>query len=225
MKQLSLTAMKRDKVKTNTSHKLKKEGRVPAVMYGPGKPNMNLSLNTRDVLEIINDESATNAIINLTIENDNIQRKVMLKDYQVDPVKNKLLHVDLYEISMDKEMTVTVPIHLVGRPKGLADGGILEQKIREVEIRCLPDRIPEYIEVDVSALGIGDNLHLSDVKFSDDIKVLTDLSRTVAVVTIVEEEKPAAEEGAVEGAEATTGAAATSESAEKSSSSDSEVKK
>ncbi len=201
MKQLNLMAAKRDKVKTNASYKLKVNGRVPAVMYGPGKPNMNLSLPVRETLAIINDESATNAIINLTIEDDNSNKKVMLKDFQVDPVKNKLLHVDLYEISMDKEMFATVPLHLAGKPKGLIEGGILEQKMREVEIKCLPDRIPEFIEADVSGLDVGDNLHLADVIIPEGIKVVTDLTRTVAVVTVVKEESAAPAEGAEAAAE------------------------
>ncbi|MBP7652265.1 50S ribosomal protein L25 [Candidatus Dependentiae bacterium] len=206
MKQLSLTATKRDIIKKNASYKLKTEGRIASVIYGPGKPNVNISVPGRNVLSIINNPSLSNAIIDLTIEGESAPRKVILKDYQTDPVKNKLLHIDFYEISMDKPMTVTVAIQLTGKPIGLAEGGILEQQLREVQIKCLPDRIPEFIEVDVTALNIGDNLALENVKVPEGIKILTDKKRTVAVVTVVKEEvveTAAAGEGAVpaEGAE------------------------
>ncbi|HPG29762.1 MAG TPA: 50S ribosomal protein L25 [bacterium] len=188
MKQLSLTAAKREVVKKNASYKMKTEGRIAAVLYGPGKENMNISVSGRGVLSIINNPSMSNAIIDLAVEGEPAPRKVILKDYQTDPVKNKLLHIDFYEISMDRPMTVTVALQLAGKPVGVAEGGVLEQQLREVQIKCLPDRIPEFIEVDVSALNIGDNLALENVKVPEGIKILTDKKRTVAVITIVKEE-------------------------------------
>ena len=151
----------------------------------------------------------SNAIIDLTIEGETAARKVILKDYQTDPVKNKLLHIDFYEISMDKPMTVTVALQLTGKPIGVAEGGVLEQQLREVQIKCLPDRIPEFIDVDVSALNIGDNLALENVKAPEGIKILTDKKRTVAVITVVKEEVVETPTTAAEGEAGAEGEAAT----------------
>ncbi len=209
MKQINLTVNKRSIVKKNASFKMRQKECVPGIIYGPQKENITVTLPGKPILAIINDKSNVNCIINITFEDDPaIKKMVMLKEYQTDPVKNRLLHVDLYEISMDREMNVTIPIKITGKPKGAILGGILEQSLREVEIKCLPGSIPELVEADVTELDLGDSLHLSSVKFPEGVKVVTDLKRTVAVVTVPKEEeaaKPA--EGAAEGA-AAEGAAA-----------------
>jgi large subunit ribosomal protein L25 len=194
MEQLSLSARKRNILGNNASFKLKKEGKVPAEIYGNSVENVSLELDGREILSIINNKKATNAIIDLKIEGEDEARKVILKDYQTDPVRNRLLHVDLYQMDMNKEVSIVVAVKLTGTPKGIKNGGLLEQIMREVEVKCLPSNFPENIEVDVSGLDVGENLHLRDVSFPEGVKPITELKRTVAVVVEPETEKAEGEE-------------------------------
>ena len=200
MSQVVINAEKRDLIKKNASFKLRQEGKIPAVVYGNGIESLSLSLNGKEIIAIINNKEVKNAIIDLSVEGISDVKKVILKDFQTDPVNNRLLHVDFYEFSANKEMTVTIPIKLIGKAKGLAFGGILEQIMRDVEIKCLPVNIPKEIEVDITDLDVGDNLHLNKVTFPEGITPVTELRRTVAVITEPENEEKAvsAEEEEVE---------------------------
>jgi large subunit ribosomal protein L25 len=139
----------------------------------------------------------------------------MLKEIQMDPVKRTVLHVDLYEISMDKKIEVEVPITLTGTAKGVSDeGGILQQVSRTLEISCLPDNIPDAFELDVTDLNIGDSLHVSDLKIPSDIEVLVEDELTIATVvppTKVEEIEPEVPEEEEEGEEVEAEAVAETE--------------
>lgn len=197
MKQVNLTVSKRSIIKKNASFKLRQKESVPGILYGPEKENISVTVPGKAILSILNDKSNVNCIINLSFEDDpSLKKLVMIKTYQTDPVKNRLQHIDFYEISMDREMSVTIPIRLIGKPKGLIDGGILEQSLREIDIKCLPDRIPEIIEVDISNLGLNDSVHLEQIKMPEGVKVVTDLKRTIAVVTVPKEEEVKTEEAA-----------------------------
>jgi large subunit ribosomal protein L25 len=202
MAELTIKAFKRDIIGNNSSYKLKQQGRIPGVLYGPDYETVNVSLDGKKILSIINKPKLRNAIFSVELENEDKPVRVLLKEIQTDPVKNRLLHVDLYAISADKEMTLVVPVKLTGHPIGLDKGGLLEQQMREVEIKCLPDKIPEFIEADVSNLDMGFNLHLSDIEFPEGVVPVTELKRTVAVITEPESEEKleALEEGLTEGA-------------------------
>jgi len=169
---------------------------IPAVFYGPEVDPVNLSLNYRDLEKLIRTGAGENVIIDLEIETgeSTLSHRAMLKEIQVDPVKQTILHVDLYEISMDKKIEVEVPITLTGTAKGVSDeGGILQQVSRTLEISCLPDNIPDSFELDVTDLEIGDSLHVSDLKIPEGIEVLVDEELTVATVvppTKIEEIEP-----------------------------------
>jgi len=212
MKQLSLTAEKRESGKKNASYKARQTNRIAAVLYGQHKDNVLLTVPQKEILKIINDDKNKNAIINLSISGENEPRKVLIKDIQTDVVKNKLIHIDFYEISLTHMINVTVPVHLTGRAKGTAEGGILEHKLRELDIKCLATDIPEFIEVDITNLNIGDSIHVSDLKLGDKIKIITDAKRVVAVVTAIKEETEAAAAGetAAEGEAAATADASAS---------------
>jgi large subunit ribosomal protein L25 len=145
--------------------------------------------------KLIKTGAGENVIIDLAIETgeSSLSHRAMLKEIQQDPVKQTILHVDLYEISMDKKIEVEVPITLTGTPKGVSEGGILQQVTRTLEISCLPDNIPDAFELEVTELDIGDSLHVSDLRIPQDVEVLVEEELTIATVvppTKVEEIEP-----------------------------------
>jgi large subunit ribosomal protein L25 len=190
---------------------------IPAVFYGPEVDPVHLSLEYRDLEQLIRTGAGENVIIDLAIETgeSTLSHRAMLKEIQMDPVKRTVLHVDLYEISMDKKIEVEVPITLTGTAKGVSDeGGILQQVSRTLEISCLPDNIPDAFELDVTDLNIGDSLHVSDLKIPSDIEVLVEDELTIATVvppTKVEEIEPEVPEEEEEGEEVEAEAVAETE--------------
>jgi large subunit ribosomal protein L25 len=190
---------------------------IPAVFYGPEVDPVHLSLEYRDLEKLIRTGAGENVIIDLAIETgeSTYSHRAMLKEIQMDPVKQTVLHVDLYEISMDKKIEVEVPITLTGTAKGVSDeGGILQQVSRTLEISCLPDNIPDAFELDVTDLNIGDSLHVSDLKIPSDIEVLVEDELTIATVvppTKVEEIEPEVPEEEEEGEEVEAEAVAETE--------------
>jgi large subunit ribosomal protein L25 len=195
------------------AHKLRQAGRIPAVCYGGGEKPIALALDPRELKDALDPEKRQNTLITMTIKGDGADRQltVLLKDYQTDPLRNAVLHADFVRVDLQKEINVTVPLLLTGKPVGVTVGGILHQVFRKVDVACLPDRIPTKLEADVSALNIGDALKVSDVKVTAGVRVLLDAKQSVAVVVAPKEEKAeeaAAVEGAVEGAEGAAAAPA-----------------
>ena len=159
----------------------------------------SLSVDPRQVLRILHSASGHNTIFDLSLDGDE-RTKAMIVDWQFEPIKGKLLHIDLKRIAMDQKLTVMVPIVLRGEAAGVKQqGGILEQVLREVEIQCLPGDIPASIEADVSELVFGKVLRVADLPHSEKFKILTDENQTVAhVITVKEEVAPAPEAVAAE---------------------------
>ena len=188
----TITAEPREDFGKNCSRRLRRSGRVPAVVYGGGGPAIPIVVDPKAVLPIVQSEAGHTAILNLEIHGRTPAR-VMLKDWQLEPVRGRLLHVDMVRIAKDAKLRVKVPVHVTGEPKGVkVQGGVFEFVLREVEIECLPDDIPEHVTVDVSELLIGRHLRVSDLPIGPDVKVLTDATRVVAhVVALRVEEKPA----------------------------------
>ncbi|MFH1124059.1 MAG: 50S ribosomal protein L25 [Pseudomonadota bacterium] len=190
------------------ARKLRREKQVPAVFYGPGSKPAMLAVNTSDLSGLLKETAGENIILGLNIESGAgvDTRTVMLKELQVHPIKPILLHADFYEISMDKELTVNISLHLVNTPVGVTKGGILQHVRRDLNVSCLPDNLVEYIEVDVSGLDIGDVVHVSDISLPEGVKVNEEGHLTVAVVSpptvIGEEAKEEVEEEVEEGEEA-----------------------
>ena len=195
MAHVALTAQWREETGKGAARTLRRQALIPAVFYGPEVDPVHLSLNYRDLEKLIKTGAGENVIIDLAIETSEstLSHRAMLKEIQLDPVKQTILHVDLYEISMDKKIEVEVPITLTGTAKGVSEGGILQQVTRTLEISCLPDNIPDAFELDVSDLNIGDSLHVSDLKIPQDVEVLVEEELTIATVvppTKVEEIEP-----------------------------------
>jgi len=202
-----LTAAIREKAKKGAARRMRAGGMIPAVFYGPRTQTLSLVLNPKELSKALLTEAGENVLIDLEIQHtDQPGRKVvMLKDLQIDPLERRILHADLYEVALDEMVTVEIPIHLVGKSEGVKLGGILEQVRRTIEVQCLPGDIPKGIDVDVSALMIGDSIHVRDLQL-EKVKVVSDMGMTVAtVVPPAAEEKKVVEEVEVEAAEKVEG--------------------
>jgi large subunit ribosomal protein L25 len=183
------------KFNKNAARRVRVQGKIPAVVYGAKEPAQAIELDPKQMLRILHSESGHNSIFDLEVAGSPAKTKVMIVDWQYEPIKDRLIHIDLKRIAMDKAMKVEVPILLQGVPVGVkVGGGILDQVLREVEIECLPADIPGHIDVDVSNLAFGDVLRVSDLPHGGKFKFLTDETSTVAhVVAIKVEVEPAAD--------------------------------
>ena len=172
----------------NVARRVRQGGKIPGVLYGAGKQSLTVTLDPRQVTRILNSATGHNTIFDLALDGGE-RTKAMIVDWQYEPIKGKLLHIDLKRIAMDKVLRVSVPISLTGEAAGVKqEGGILEHMLREVEIECLPADIPSHIDVDVSHLTFGKVLRVSDLPHSEKLKFLTDANQPVAHVTSVKEE-------------------------------------
>ncbi|MBU4426132.1 MAG: 50S ribosomal protein L25 [Desulfobacterales bacterium] len=205
MNQPVLTARIRKSKGKGAAKKLRKMAQIPAVFYGPKTEPVMLAVDYPELERLLKQGSSDNVILDLQVQSDQgtETRKAMLKDLLIDPIKDIYLHADFYEISMDKEITVDVPIRLVNSPVGVTEGGILQHIKRELKISCLPGKMINALELDVSGLDIGDSLHVEDIKLPEGILSLDDGDLTIATVaapTVAEEaEKEVIEEGLAEG--------------------------
>jgi large subunit ribosomal protein L25 len=191
-----LEAHPRESGNKNDARRVRRDGKIPGVVYGAGKDSLPVAVDPRQVMRILHSESGHNTIFDLTL-NGGERTKAMIVDWQYEPIKGKLLHIDLKRIALDKALKVSVPIFLKGEAEGVkTQGGILEQILREVELECLPADIPSHIDADVSHLVFGTVLRVSDLPHSEKLKFLTDANQPVAHVTSVKEEVVATPEAA-----------------------------
>jgi len=176
------------KFNKNHARRVRVEGKIPAVVYGAGQDAVAVTVDPRVVTKILHSEAGHNTIFDLNVEGAALV-KAMIVDWQHEPIKGKLLHIDFKRIAMDKAMRVSVPVALTGVPNGVKNsGGILDQVLREVEIECLPGDIPDHIDIDVTGLELHGAIHISDLPHSGSIKFLGDEHALVAHVTIIKEE-------------------------------------
>ena len=203
----------------NKNRRLRSSGMIPAVLYGVTSENISLSVKPLDVVKILRSNRGANTLFHINMIGERTTRSaVLIKDYQLDPVKDVLIHCDFVRVKMDEKLETTVPIHTTGRAKGVELGGMLEMVMREVAIECFPSDIPENIVIDVSEMVIGDSLRVRDLNLGEKITVLAEedllVLHCVPPKKIVEEVVEVAEgvEGeAVEGAEGEGEAEAESE--------------
>ena len=176
------------KFNKNAARRVRVEGKIPAVVYGAGGDAVAVTVDPRIITKILHSDTGHNTIFDLDVAGAGTV-KAMVVDWQNEPLKGHLLHIDMKRIAMDKMMRVSVPVQLIGIPVGVkAQGGILDHVLREVEIECLPSDIPSHLDVDVSALEINQAVHVSDLPHSGSIKFLSDESLTIAHVTAIREE-------------------------------------
>jgi large subunit ribosomal protein L25 len=199
----SLEAHLRESGNKNDARRVRMGGKIPGVVYGAGKDSLPVTVDPRHVLRILHSETGHNTIFDLSLQGGE-KSKAMIVDWQYEPIKGSLMHIDLKRIAMDKMLKVNIPILLKGEAAGVKqDGGILEQILREVEVECLPADIPSHIDADVSALVFGLVLRVSDLPHSEKLKFLTDPNQPVAHVTSVKEEVVATPDAAAADAAAT----------------------
>jgi len=186
----------------NDARRVRRQGKVPAVVYGAGKQALPVSVDPRQVSRILHSKTGHNTVFDLALDGE--RSKAMIVDWQYEPIKGALLHIDVKRIAMDQKLKVNVPITLTGEPAGVKQqGGILEQIFREVEVECLPNDIPNSVELNVSELVFGMVLRVSDLPQNDKVKYLTDPDQPVAhIISVKEEEAPTADAVAGEAAAA-----------------------
>ncbi len=196
---------------TSAVRKIRQKGQIPAVCYGKGVEPIWLALDPTALLKSLDPQKRTNTVIAMTVDAKETIN-VMLRDWQRDAIRGNVTHADFIRVDLNQDVHATVPVILVGKPEGVKLGGTLHQVIRQLEIACRPDKIPVTVEINVDALGMGDALHVRDLKLGAGVKPLVDGGQTVCTVTaprIEKVETPVAAEGAAaEGAAPAEGAAA-----------------
>jgi large subunit ribosomal protein L25 len=193
MPEVVIAKPREGKFNKNAARRVRVAGKIPAVVYGAGKDSVAVELDPKQVLRILHSESGHNTIFDVDIAGQGLA-KVMIVDWQYEPIRDTLLHVDLKRIAMDKAMRASVPVRLIGVPVGVkTEGGILDQVMREVEIECLPGEIPSHIDVDISGLGLHGAIRVSDLPHSGSIKFVSAEDATIAhVISIRAEAEPVA---------------------------------
>jgi large subunit ribosomal protein L25 len=195
-KEFRIQAKQREGRGKNDARRARRDGLVPVTVYGGGFETVAAVAPLSELAAILRSESGRNTIFTIAVEGVG-ESEVMFHDRQIDPVKGRLIHADLTRLVKGQKIEVTVPLHLVGEPVGVKEKqGVLEQVIREIDVRCQPREIPDSIDVDVSGLDVHDTLHVSDIKVAEGVEILTDAELVIATVGIVREEEapaPAAE--------------------------------
>jgi large subunit ribosomal protein L25 len=197
-KEITVSAEPRESRGKNEARRLRVKGRAPAILYGSGSPAVAVSISPKDINKILHSNTGHNTIFNLSVQGGE-DTPVMIVDWQSDPVKENLLHVDLKRIDLAKRIAVKVRVHTTGEPKGVKlQGGLLEVITREIEIECLPDEIPESYTVDVTELMIGQNLRASEIPLGGSVNLVSGPEQVVAhVVALKAEVVETPAEGAV----------------------------
>ena len=208
MEQFEINATVRKKTGNGPARVLRRDGRIPAVLYGPQTEPVLLSVNIKELELILKKSSIGSVILELVIQNGKkITKPAMIKEFQSHPVSGQFLHIDFYEIDMQRKINVMIPITTTGISKGVELGGLLQIIRREIEVFCMPGDIPEAFEIDITDLDIGDSVHVDEIQLGDNIEKAADVNFTVVTILspkveeVAEEEEEEAEE-ALEGEEA-----------------------
>ena len=195
MAELTLEVSRREESGKGPARRLRMSGRVPAVVYGGHRESVPIVVDRKAITDLIQkSEHGVRSIFLLKMSADQ-QRHAMIKDIQIDPISRKMMHVDFIRILMDEVIRTTVPVHVNGSPIGVKEGGLLDFQIRDVHVECLPNAIPDKIDIDISNLGMHQYLRISDLKAPEGVKILDDGDRVVVGVTHARaEEVPVAAE-------------------------------
>lgn len=205
MEQLDLKAKVRKTLGNGPARALRREGKIPAVLYGPKTEPVLLSVEVRDIEQILKTGGSGQLLLNLIIQNgQETTRPAMIKELQSHPVSGRFLHIDFYEIDLTRKIRVGVPVVATGKSVGVEVGGLLQIVRRELEVLCLPTQIPESIVVDITNLEIGDSIHVDEIQLAGDVEIAADVNFTVATIlapkveAVAEEEEEELEEEAAE---------------------------
>jgi large subunit ribosomal protein L25 len=201
MERITIHAEKREEKGKGAARTLRRNNMIPAILYRAGG-SLPIKLPKKEISQFINTTAGQQMMVSLQFA-DGESKLALMKEYQIDPTQRELLHADFFEVSLTEKVRVSLHITTTGEPVGVKrDGGILQNVLREIEIECLPDKIPGQISIDISGLEIGQALHVSDLKLEEDVKVLTDSDEVIVniIAPIVEKEVAPAEEVAPEAA-------------------------
>jgi large subunit ribosomal protein L25 len=197
---IRLEVQERERRGTSESRRLRRDGMIPGVLYGRGHKPHPICVQERELRRVLTGSAGLHAILDVVLEGQKTTHASMLKDYQVDPLRGKIAHFDLMEVRLDQPIQTSVVVMLVGESVGAKAGGVLSQVAREIRVEALPLEVPEHIELDVSAMEIGDTLRISDLQASEGATYLDDPETVLATVTMpTKVEEPEVEE--VEGEE------------------------
>ena len=199
----TLSAQKREDTGKGVARKLRAVGRVPAVLYGRELEPVHLSLDTKEAEQLFHSISVDNTIVDLVVEGEKEAHQTLIREVQVHPSRQLLIHVDFLRIQEGVRVDVNVPVHLLGIPEGVKNsGGVLEQIIHDLPVRCIPSKIPKSIDVDVTHLDLNESLHVYDMEFEEGVEVTIEQGRTICSVAIPKViEEPEEEEELLEGEE------------------------
>jgi large subunit ribosomal protein L25 len=190
MEKILVKADKRTELGKGSARSLRRQNVLPAVLYGEGK-SVTIKLDRKEIQKLIYSGGGEHSLITLELNEGNSktsEHPVLIKDYQREPVSEELLHVDFIEVSLKKKIKVTIPVVIIKEPAGIKMGGILQHRVREIEIECLPTQIPDKIEIDAGDVEIGHSLHVSDIPPQEGLKIVTDPSEVILSVTAPKEE-------------------------------------
>jgi large subunit ribosomal protein L25 len=193
MEATELKAFTRKETGKGPARRFRKEGLIPAVFYGRDEESLHLSVNAAELLKVIKAKKE-NIFIKLKIEGEkNLEKLSLLKELQIEPCSRRFYHADFYEIRMDRKLTLDVPLNFIGIPIGVQNGGELQHLKRDLKVSCLPSVLPEFIEIDVAGLDIGDSIKVQDIRVPEGIAVLDPGDVGVAMVAMVKVSVPQAE--------------------------------
>lgn len=195
MDTIELKAETRTTKGNSPARALRRGGRVPAVLYGPGVTPSMLAIRARDLDTILKRGGLGRTVFNLFIDDGQSAKPVMIKELQANPVSRALLHVDLYEVSMDRKIRVNIPVVTTGKAVGVENGGVLQIIRRDLEVFCLPNEIPDVITIDISNMDIGDAVHVEEIPVAGNIEIPHDVNFTILTISAAKREVDAATEG------------------------------
>ncbi|HCJ67217.1 MAG TPA: 50S ribosomal protein L25, partial [Elusimicrobia bacterium] len=181
VEEIMLKSEKRDKLTKGQLKTKRKEGKIPAIIYGENQPSLTLFVEEKKFQKILHTSLGENVIINLEVEQEN-PKTVMIKEIQRNPLNDNLIHIDFQQISLTKKIELTVPLQVIGEAVGVKSGGILEQHLWELKIRCLPTKIPQSITVDVNNLELGKSISVRDLTVPKGVDILQNLEQVVVSV-------------------------------------------
>jgi large subunit ribosomal protein L25 len=202
---IRLEVRERDGRGSADARRLRKEGFIPGVLYGRGKNPHAICVPERELRRVLTGQGGLNAILDVVLAGQQTTHASVLKDFQQDPIRGHISHVDLQEVRLDQPIHATVPVHLIGEPEGAKEGGVLSQVQREINVEALPMEIPEHLDLDVSGMAIGDTLRLADLPASEGLTYLDNPEETVLATVTMPTREVEPEEVTEEGEEVAEG--------------------
>jgi large subunit ribosomal protein L25 len=198
MSEMNIKVARREATGKNANRQLRAAGALPAVVYGDKKDPVPITIDRKKVLELLKKGGGENAVFHLELEGTSASRHAMIRDLQIDPISRRIIHIDFQRINLKEKVKVQVPIHLHGEPIGVkTDGGVLDFVTREVEVECLPNNIPQSLDIDVSGLLIGQHVEAKDLEIPEDVELISEGDQVI--VSISHSRLAAEEEEGAEG--------------------------